>query len=55
MTIDKIDRVGMSYWHTQDCAAFISLSSTALPRYVILEINKLNAIINMQIGLGIEQ
>ncbi|KAJ8980639.1 hypothetical protein NQ317_017935 [Molorchus minor] len=33
VTADKIDRADMSAMHSQDCAAFISLTSTALPRY----------------------
>ncbi|KAG5881915.1 hypothetical protein JTB14_007112 [Gonioctena quinquepunctata] len=33
VTEDKLNRVGMTQWHTPDCAAFISTSSTALPRY----------------------
>ncbi|XP_057657728.1 ionotropic receptor 21a [Diorhabda carinulata] len=33
VTPDKIRRMGLSSWHSRDCAAFISLASTALPRY----------------------
>lgn len=32
-TQEKINEVGMSQWHSQDCAAFITITSTALPRY----------------------
>ncbi|XP_031348266.1 ionotropic receptor 21a [Photinus pyralis] len=30
---EKINKVDVSYGHSQDCAAFISLTSTALPRW----------------------
>ncbi|CAG9855165.1 unnamed protein product [Phyllotreta striolata] len=33
VTPDKLERVGLTTWHSRDCAAFISLASTALPRY----------------------
>ncbi|XP_023313061.1 ionotropic receptor 21a-like [Anoplophora glabripennis] len=33
ITQDRIDRIAISQWHSQDCAVFISLTSTALPRY----------------------
>lgn len=29
---ERIGRVDVSYGHSQDCAAFVSLTSTALPR-----------------------
>ncbi|KAJ8923466.1 hypothetical protein NQ315_010044 [Exocentrus adspersus] len=32
-TQDRMDRIGISQWHSQDCAVFITLTSTALPRY----------------------
>ncbi|CAH0562125.1 unnamed protein product [Brassicogethes aeneus] len=32
-TQDRINKIGVSHWHSQDCAAFVSLTSTALPRY----------------------
>uniref|UniRef100_A0A6P7GUG1 Ionotropic receptor 21a-like n=1 Tax=Diabrotica virgifera virgifera TaxID=50390 RepID=A0A6P7GUG1_DIAVI len=32
VTPDKMDRMGLTRWHSRDCAAFISLASTALPR-----------------------
>ncbi|KAI2474331.1 Ionotropic receptor 21a, partial [Diabrotica virgifera virgifera] len=31
VTPDKMDRMGLTRWHSRDCAAFISLASTALP------------------------
>lgn len=32
MTSEKINRVDLSHYHSVDCAAFASLTSTALPR-----------------------
>lgn len=33
ITSEKIDAVDLSHYHSVDCAAFASLTSTALPRY----------------------
>lgn len=33
VTQERIGKVDFSFSHSQDCAAFISLTSTALPRY----------------------
>ncbi|XP_030748843.1 ionotropic receptor 21a [Sitophilus oryzae] len=33
ITQDRYNNAGIFHWHSEDCAAFISLASTALPRY----------------------
>lgn len=35
VTDDKLAKVDMSYYHSSDCAAFVSLTSTALPRFIV--------------------
>lgn len=33
LTIERVKGMDLSFTHSQDCAVFITLMSTALPRY----------------------